>query len=97
MTSVSLYKIKLAEVIGFIILNLVANANGFGANLIYINFKELFYLPLVWKMGICGIKGIKARLEIPICFCKIYVCFKLLFEPSASYDLEPYILRKNKL
>ncbi|EDU38838.1 hypothetical protein CLOSPO_01700 [Clostridium sporogenes ATCC 15579] len=47
MTSVSLYKIKLAEVIGFIILNLVANANGFGANLIYINFKELFYLPLV--------------------------------------------------
>ncbi|MHB9926199.1 hypothetical protein CF057_02915 [Clostridium botulinum] len=29
MTSVSLYKIKLSEVIGFIILNLVANANRF--------------------------------------------------------------------
>ncbi|NFF64741.1 hypothetical protein FDG04_06815 [Clostridium sporogenes] len=30
MTSVSLYKIKLIEVIGFIILNLFANANRFG-------------------------------------------------------------------
>ncbi len=49
------------------------------------------------KIWICGVKGIRARLEILICFYKIYVCFKLLFERSASYNLKSYILRKNKL
>ncbi|AVP60097.1 hypothetical protein C7M79_05045 [Clostridium botulinum] len=49
------------------------------------------------KIGICGVKGIRTRLEILSCFCKIYICSKLLFERSASYNLEPYILRKNKL
>ncbi|NFP91084.1 hypothetical protein FDG48_06300 [Clostridium sporogenes] len=52
---------------------------------------------MVKKMGICGVKGIGKSLEILSCFFKIYVCSKLLSERSLSYDLEPYILRKNRL
>ncbi|MCS4521237.1 hypothetical protein JTS97_01830 [Clostridium botulinum] len=46
------------------------------------------------KIRICGVKGIKARLEILIYFCKIYVYSELLSEHSASYNFESYILRK---
>ncbi|AUM98447.1 hypothetical protein RSJ13_05325 [Clostridium botulinum] len=56
-----------------------------------------YKLPLVKKIRICGVKGIRERLEILSCFFKIYVSSKLLLERSASYNLEVYILRKNKL
>ncbi|STC74136.1 Uncharacterised protein [Clostridium botulinum] len=62
MTSVSLYKIKLAEVIIFILLNLFVTPN---ALKIYTRFGLL-------KRGICGVKGIRKSLEILICFLKIY-------------------------
>ncbi|MHB7997220.1 hypothetical protein CF060_06670 [Clostridium botulinum] len=52
---------------------------------------------MVKKIRICGVKGIRERLEILSCFFKIYVSSKLLLERSASYNLEVYILRKNKL